>query len=75
MLDPVGDAAEAHRIADRIALELGEPFPVNGRDWFLTASLGVALGHGGRATPDELMREAEIAMVRAKGRRKATRAH
>ncbi|HET8785085.1 MAG TPA: EAL domain-containing protein, partial [Candidatus Limnocylindrales bacterium] len=67
VLDPVGDAAEAHRIADRIALELGEPFSVNGRDWFLTASLGVALGHGGRATPDELMREAEIAMVRAKG--------
>ena len=67
VLDPVVDPAEAHRIADRIALELGEPFPINGRDWFLTASLGIALGHGGRATPDELMREAEIAMVRAKG--------
>jgi diguanylate cyclase (GGDEF)-like protein len=66
VLDPVGDVAEAHRIADRIALELGEPFPVNGRDWFLTASLGIALGHGGRSSPDELMREAEIAMVRAK---------
>ena len=40
VLDPVDDAAEAHRIADRIALELGAPFPVNGRDWFLSASLG-----------------------------------
>ena len=67
VLDPVIDTTEAHRIADRIAVELGEPFPINGRDWFLTASLGIALGHGGRATPDELMREAEIAMVRAKG--------
>jgi diguanylate cyclase (GGDEF)-like protein len=67
VLDPVVDAAEAHRIADRIADELGEPFPINGRDWFLSASLGIALGQGGRATPDELMREAEIAMVRAKG--------
>ena len=66
VLDPVVDPAEAHRIADRIATELGEPFPINGRDWFLSASLGIALGQGGRATPDELMREAEIAMVRAK---------
>jgi diguanylate cyclase (GGDEF)-like protein len=67
VLDPVADAAEAHRIAERIAGELGEPFPINGRDWFLTASMGIALGKGGRATPDELMREAEVAMVRAKG--------
>jgi diguanylate cyclase (GGDEF)-like protein len=67
VLDPVTDAAEAHQIADRIAAELGEPFPINGRDWFLTASIGIALGKGRRATPDELMREAEIAMVRAKG--------
>ena len=66
VLDPVSDAAEAHRIVDRIEQELGEPFPINGRDWFLTASVGIALGQGGRATPDELMREAEIAMVRAK---------
>jgi diguanylate cyclase (GGDEF)-like protein len=66
VLDPVGDAAEAHRIVDRIEQELGEPFPINGRDWFLTASIGIALGQGIRATPDELMREAEIAMVRAK---------
>jgi len=67
VLDPVADATEAHHIADRIAVELGEPFPINGRDWFLTASMGIALGKAGRATPDELMREAEIAMVRAKG--------
>ena len=67
VLDPVADSVEAHHIAERIAAELGEPFPINGRDWFLTASMGIALGKGGRATPDELMREAEIAMVRAKG--------
>jgi len=66
VLDPVADAAEAHLIADRIARELGEPFPLNGRDWFLTASIGIALAKSGRGTPDELLREAEIAMVRAK---------
>ena len=67
VLDPVTDAAEAHDIAGRISRELGEPFPLNGRDWFLTASIGIALAGPGRGTPDELLREAEIAMVRAKG--------
>ena len=43
------------------------PFPLDGRDWFVSASMGIALGRPGRATPDELLREAEIAMVRAKG--------
>ncbi len=66
VLDPVMDAAEAHQIADRISRELREPFPLNGRDWFLTASIGIALATPGRGTPDELLREAEIAMVRAK---------
>jgi diguanylate cyclase (GGDEF)-like protein len=66
VLDPVANAAEAHLIAERIAHELREPFPLNGRDWFLTASIGIALAKPGRGTPDELLREAEIAMVRAK---------
>jgi diguanylate cyclase (GGDEF)-like protein len=66
VLDPVADAAEAHLIAERIGAELHAPFPLNGRDWFLSASLGIALAQPGRSTPDELLREAEIAMVRAK---------
>ncbi len=67
VLDPVVDAAEAERIADRISVELRTPFPLNGRDWFLSASMGIALAEPGRGTPDELLREAEIAMVRSKG--------
>ena len=67
VLDPVADADEAHRIAERIGAELHAPFPLNGREWFLSASLGIALAQPGRGTPDELLREAEIAMVRSKG--------
>jgi diguanylate cyclase (GGDEF)-like protein len=66
IFDPVQDAAEARRIADRIVNELSAPFPLAGRDWFVSASMGIALAQPGRATPDELLREAEIAMVRAK---------
>ncbi len=66
IFDPVADADEARSIADRIVAELRAPFPVNGRDWFVSASMGIALAQPGRASPEELLREAEIAMVRAK---------
>ncbi len=66
ILDPIADADEARRIAERIGSELRTPFPMSGREWFISASMGIALGQPGRATPDEMLREAEIAMVRAK---------
>ena len=66
ILDEVADSDEAHRIAERIGAELRAPFSLGDREWFISASLGIALGRPGRATPDEMLREAEIAMVRAK---------
>ena len=66
ILDPVADPDEARMIAERIGSELRTPFALNGRDWFVSASMGVAVAEPGRGTPEELLREAEIAMVRAK---------
>ncbi len=66
ILHPIDDADEARRIAERIGSELRAPFPMSGREWFISASLGIAVGRPGRATPGEMLREAEIAMVRAK---------
>ncbi len=66
ILDPVADESEAVRIAEGLATELRVPFSQGGRDWFITASIGIAVGEAGRVAPDELLREAEIAMVRAK---------
>ena len=67
ILDPVLDADDARRIAERIGNDLRTPFPMGGREWFISASLGISLGRTGRTTPGEMLREAEIAMVRAKG--------
>jgi diguanylate cyclase (GGDEF)-like protein len=66
LLNEVANAEEAHRIAERIAAELRAPFSLVDRDWFISASLGISLGRPGRSTPDEMLREAEIAMVQAK---------
>lgn len=66
VLDPVADSVEAFAIAERISADLRVPFTLSGRDWFVSASMGIALAGTERRTPDELLREAEIAMVRAK---------
>ena len=66
LLDEVADADEARTIAERIGAALRAPFPMGAREWFISASIGISLGRPGRATPEEMLREAEIAMVRAK---------
>ena len=66
ILAPIADADEAHRIAEGIGNELRTPFSMSGREWFISASMGIALGRPGDATPDQMLREAGIAMVRAK---------
>ncbi len=67
VLDPIADDAEARRVAERIAAALKAPFDIDGRDWFISASMGIAVGEPGNARPGDLLREAEIALVRAKG--------
>jgi len=66
ILDSVVDAAEASAMATSILATLHAPFPLGGRRWFVGASIGIALASPGTATPDEVLRQAEIAMVQAK---------
>jgi diguanylate cyclase (GGDEF)-like protein len=66
ILDGIGGVDEARRTADRILAELREPFVLAERDWFVNASLGIAMAWPGRGTPGDAFREAEVALVRAK---------
>ena len=66
ILDGVDGPELVDAIAARILEELRVPFRLGGRDWFINASIGIALARPGRATPDDLFREAEIALVQAK---------
>jgi diguanylate cyclase (GGDEF)-like protein len=58
----------AHEGAERILKEIRAPFRVNGRDVFLTASVGVAYGARLPGYGHELIREADVAMYGAKER-------
>ncbi|MEO8230125.1 MAG: EAL domain-containing protein [Chloroflexota bacterium] len=66
LLDAVRDEDEALRVAERIEAELRAPFDLDGRDAFVGASMGIVLGRAGTTQPGELLRDAEIALYRAK---------
>jgi diguanylate cyclase (GGDEF)-like protein len=66
ILDGIDGPEVADGVAARILEELRVPFTLGGRDWFINASIGIALARPGRSTPDDLFREAEIALVQAK---------
>ncbi|MGQ0805208.1 MAG: sensor domain-containing protein [Actinomycetota bacterium] len=61
---------EAVDVADRLLEVIRQPFPINGNDQFLSASIGIAIAVNGDERPDELLRDADAAMYRAKERGK-----
>lgn len=59
---------DAIRIADKLAGLWDEPFVLPDGELFTTASIGVAVVEGGGAGADDLLRDADAAMERAKQR-------
>ena len=72
LLEGLFDAEGAILIAERCRACLDESFAVGGREVFLGASIGIALNHDRYREPEELLRDADTAMYRAKanGRRR-----
>jgi diguanylate cyclase (GGDEF)-like protein/PAS domain S-box-containing protein len=65
------DEQQATVTAFRIQEALRSPFLVGGREVFTSASIGIALGLGQYASPDDIMRDADTAMYHAKARGKS----
>jgi diguanylate cyclase (GGDEF)-like protein/PAS domain S-box-containing protein len=66
LLDEVEEPDDAHRCAARIHLNLGRPFELAGREVFVSASVGIVLSSKGYLKPEEMLRDADTAMYRAK---------
>ena len=66
LLDDIGHVTEATHIADRIQKELNTPFNLAGHEIFSTVSIGIALSSEEYGRSDDLLRDADIAMYRAK---------
>jgi len=66
LIEDVGGPSDAARVAQRIVEALQEPFGLDGREFVVAASIGIALGEARTNSPEELLRDADTAMYRAK---------
>jgi PAS domain S-box-containing protein/diguanylate cyclase (GGDEF)-like protein len=72
LLENISSAGEAEEVAERIIRELRAPFAIEGHLIFATISIGIALSDTvGRGQGDLILRAADIALYRAKGKTKA----
>jgi diguanylate cyclase (GGDEF)-like protein/PAS domain S-box-containing protein len=69
LCEDVGGAGDVRVIAQRLLDTFAEPFIVQDGEAFLQASLGVAISRDGFEVPEDLIRDADAAMYRAKDRR------
>jgi|GEM_PF-1267810 len=66
LLEGIESASDATRVAERIQRELAQPFHLSGQELFATASIGITLSTTGYEQPEDIMRDADVAMYRAK---------
>ena len=66
LLADVSSIEQVIRVADRIRKVLKTPFVLEGKEVFSSASMGIALSTPETRNPDELLRDADTALYRAK---------
>ncbi|HEY9617765.1 MAG TPA: EAL domain-containing protein [Microcoleaceae cyanobacterium] len=66
LLEEIECPSDATRVAERIQQELTQPFDLNGHEMFVTVSIGIALTTTEYEQPEEILRDADTAMYRAK---------
>ena len=66
LLESIQTVREANRIAERIHEQFRQPFRVHGQEIFTSTSIGIAFSEGQYAHADDILRDADIALYRAK---------
>jgi len=64
---PIADPADATSLAQRVIKLLSEPYDIDGHQAVIGASIGISVGPGDGTSPDKLLRNADLALYRAKG--------
>jgi len=71
LLEAVDSKNDAVQVAQRIKHVFTAPVEINGHEVYSTLSIGIALGHERYQHPQEMLRDADLALYRAKARGKA----
>ena len=66
LLEGLNDIGDAVKVAERIQAELRLPFVLGEQEVFTTVSIGIAMNSSGYERPSDFLRDADIAMYRAK---------
>lgn len=66
LLEDLSNVTEVIDVAERLQKALTLPFNLNGHEVFTTVSIGIALSSTGYDRPEEVLRDADTAMYRAK---------
>ncbi len=66
LLEDIEDIGDAIKVANRVQAELSLPFDLGGQEVFTSVSIGITLSAIGYDQPEDLLRDADMAMYRAK---------
>lgn len=66
LLEDLSEAQDAIRVAERILKDLSMPFSLQSQDVFITASIGITIFNQQYTQAEDLLRDADTALYRAK---------
>src|SRR3546814_11200605 len=66
MLEDVATKEAASNLSEMLQKALSRPFGLGGKEVVVTASMGIAHSAGNYVRPEDILRDAELAMYRAK---------
>jgi diguanylate cyclase (GGDEF)-like protein len=68
LLDHINGPEDSFHVAQRVIDAISQPMHIAGKELFPSASVGIALSHERYRSAEELLRDADVAMYRAKAR-------
>jgi diguanylate cyclase (GGDEF)-like protein len=66
LLEDIGDSTDATLVAERIQHDLALPYDLDGHRIYVFVSIGIVLSEAGYERPDDILRDADIAMYQSK---------
>jgi len=64
--EPLESAGQAEAVAEKILITLNQPYHLGKQEHFNTRSIGITLFTGHETSPDDLLKQSDIAMCQAK---------
>ncbi|OGO26689.1 MAG: hypothetical protein A2W33_07900 [Chloroflexi bacterium RBG_16_52_11] len=71
LLEDINDLENSTQVASWILQELNLPFVIDGREMYISASIGIVMGATGYTNAEDVVRDADIAMYHAKAKGKS----